>query len=124
MKKAKLDRLPMAAAMLLIVFNVAACAIRLRDDESQTSSAASATAASDPLAAKLAECRSVTYEQKDALSECRKAWAEKRSQFLGQKTPSLPDSRVPQAGSSLFVSPKDESRLPSGFPSIQQTGKE
>ena len=39
---------------------------------------------SDPLAAKLAECRSVTYEQKDALTECRKAWAEKRRQFLGQ----------------------------------------
>ena len=124
MRKTKLDRLPMAAAMLLVVLVVAACAIRLRDDESQTSSAASAAEASDPLTAKLAECRSVTYEQKDALSECRKAWAEKRRQFLGQKTPAPSDSRTPQAGSSLFVSPKDESRLPSGLPSIQQTGKE
>lgn len=124
MRKTKLERLPMAAAMLLVVFVVAACAIRLRDDESQTSSATSAAEASDPLAAKLAECRSVTYEQKDALSECRKAWAEKRRQFLGQKTPVPSDSRTPQAGSSLFVSPKDESRLPSGSPSIQQTGKE
>lgn len=76
MKKTKLDRLPMAAAMLLVVFIVAACAIRLRDDESQTPSAASAAEAPDPLTTKLAECRSVTYEQKNALLECRKAWAE------------------------------------------------
>jgi conjugative transfer region protein TrbK len=124
MKKIKLDRLPMAAAMLLVVVIVAACAIRLRDDENQTSSAASAAETSDPLAAKLAECRNVTYEQKDQLSECRKAWAEKRRQFLGQRTPAPSDSRTPQAGSSLFVSPKDESSLPSGSPSIQQTGKE
>jgi hypothetical protein len=34
------------------------------------------------------------------------------------------DTGAAQAGSSLFVRPKDESRLPSGFPSIQQTGKE
>ena len=76
MKKTKLDRLPMAAAMLLVVFIVAACAIRLRDDESQTPSTASAAEAPDPLTTKLAECRSVTYEQKNALLECRKAWAE------------------------------------------------
>ncbi len=124
MKKSKLDRLPMAAAMLLVAVIVAACAIRLRDDENQTTSDASAAEASDPLTAKLAECRSVTYEQKDALSECRKAWAEKRRQFLGQKTPAPSDNQVPPAGSSLFVSPKDESRLPSGSASIQRTGKE
>ena len=81
--------------------------------------------ASDALAAKLAECRSVTYEQKDALSECRKAWAEKRRQFLGQKAPSASsDNGPPQEGSSLFVPPKDESRLSPGYPPIQQSGKE
>jgi conjugative transfer region protein TrbK len=124
MKKTKLDKLPMAAAMLLVVFIVAACAIRLREDENQTSSAASAAEASDPLAAKLAECRSVTYEQKDALSECRKAWAEKRRQFLGRTPSASSDSGAPQGGSSLFVPPKDQDRLPSGYPSIQQSGKE
>jgi conjugative transfer region protein TrbK len=122
MKKTKLERLPMATAMLLVVFIVAACAIRLRDDESQTSSAAPAAQASDPLATKLAQCRSVTYEQKDALSECRKAWAEKRRQFLGKPPSALPGS--PQGGSSLFVRPKDEDRLPAGYPSIQQSEKE
>jgi conjugative transfer region protein TrbK len=124
MKKTKLERLPMAAAMLLVVFIVAACAIRLRDDGNQTSSAAPAGQASDPLATKLAQCRSITHEQKDALSECRTAWAEKRRQFLGKPPSALPHNGSPQGGSSLFVPPKDEDRLPAGYPSIQQSGKE
>ena len=119
-----IERLPILAAVLLVVLVVAACAIRLRDDQAQTNTPASADMTSDPLAMKLAECRSVTYEQKDALSECRKAWAEKRRQFLGQKTPAPSDAGAAQAGSSLFVVPKDKSRLPSGYPPIEQTGKE
>jgi conjugative transfer region protein TrbK len=125
MKAKKLKRLPTVAAGVLIVLVVAACAIRLRDDEGRTLPAASADHASDALTAKLAECRSVTYEQKDALSECRKAWAEKRRQFLGQKiSPASSDNAPPQEGSSLFVPPKDESRLPPGYPPIQPSGKE
>ena len=125
MNAKKLKRLLTVAAGVLIVLVVAACAIRLRDDEGQTLPAASADHASDALTAKLAECRSVTYEQKDALSECRKAWAEKRRQFLGQKiSPASSDNAPPQEGFSLFVAPKDESRLPSGNPPIQQPGKE
>jgi conjugative transfer region protein TrbK len=123
MKMTKLKRLPTVAAAVLLVLVVAACSIRLRDDESQTLSATPTDQASDPLAVKLAECRSVTSEQKDALSECRKAWAEKRRQFLGQKAPSA-SSGPPQAGSSLFVPPKDESRLSPGYPPLQQSGKE
>ena len=119
-----IERLPALAAVVLLIVVLAACAIRLRGDEGQTNATASADVTSDPLVTKLAECRSVTYEQKDALSECRKAWAEKRRQFLGQKTPAPSDTGAAQAGSSLFVVPKDESRLPSGYPSIQQTGKE
>jgi conjugative transfer region protein TrbK len=120
-----LERLPTMTAVVLVVLIVAACAIRLRGDENQTVSAASADHASDALATKLAECRSVTYEQKDALSECRKAWAEKRRQFLGQKAPSASsDNGTPQEGSSLFVPPKDESRLSPGYPPIPQSGKE
>ena len=120
-----LERLPTVAAVVLVVLLVAACAIRLRGGEDQTNSSAAADRASDPLARKLAECRSVTYEQKDALSECRKAWAEKRGQFLGQKAPSASsDKETPQEGSSLFVPPKDESRLSPSFPSIPQSAKE
>ena len=114
----------MAAAMLLVVFIVAACAIRLRDDESQPRSAASAAEAPDPPATKLAECRPVTYEQKDALSECRKTWAEKRRQFLAKPPSASSHNGAPQGRSSLFVPPKDEDSLPVGYPSIQQSGKE
>jgi conjugative transfer region protein TrbK len=126
MNAKKLERLPTVAAGVLIVLAVAACAIRLRDDESETLSAASADQASDALTAKLAECRSIAYEQKDALSECRKAWAEKRRQFLGQdKAPSASsDNEDAKDGSSLFVPPKDGSRLSPGYPPIQQPGKE
>ncbi len=120
-----LDRIPALAAVALVVLVLAACAIRLRGgDEGQTNATASTDVAADPLATKLAECRSVTYEQKDALSECRKAWAEKRRQFLGEKDPGPSGNGSPQAGSSLFIAPKDESRLPSGYPGVQQTGKE
>jgi conjugative transfer region protein TrbK len=121
----RLERLPYAAALVLVVLMLAACAIRLRGDEPQIESPAAADAVSDPLATKLGECRSATYEQKQALSECRKAWAEKRRQFLDQKPPSSSSNHgTPRGGPSLFVSPKDESRLSPGYPSIQQSGKE
>ena len=125
MNMKKLQRLPTMTALVLVVLIVAACAIRLRGDENQTLSATSADHASDALATKLAECRSVTYERKDALSECRKAWAEKRRQFLGQKiSPASSDNAPPQEGSSLFVPPKNESRISPDYPPIQQPGKE
>jgi conjugative transfer region protein TrbK len=124
MNKKTLEQVPKLAAVLLVVLIVAACAIRLRGDEEPTHAATSTEMTSDPLAAKLRECRAVTYEQHEALSECRKAWAAQRRQFLGQKAPAPSDSGSPQAGSSLFVAPKDESRAPSGNPAIQQTGKE
>jgi conjugative transfer region protein TrbK len=118
-----LKRLPTLVAVAIVFLVVAACTIRLRGDEEPTKMSASAGAPADPLAAELAECRSVTYEQKDALSDCRKAWAAKRRQFLGQKAPSASaGTGTSQEGSSLFVPHADASRLPSGFP--QQSGKE
>ena len=93
-----LERLPTLAAVVLVILVVTACAIRLRGDEGHSNTSASVDVTSDPLATKLAECRSVTYEQKEALSECRKAWAEKGRQFLGQKTPALSNNAPPQAG--------------------------
>jgi conjugative transfer region protein TrbK len=118
------ERIPAFAAVVLVVLIVAACAIRLRGDEGQTSTPASAGGTTDPLTAKLMECRSVTYEQKDALSECRKSWAEQRRQFLGQTAPTRSNGAPVQTGRSLFVVPKDESRLPGDYPPLQQTGKD
>lgn len=124
MNTQKLDRIPHLAALALVALVAGACAIPLRGGEEQAKVFESGGTTPDPLAAKLAECRSVTSEQKDELSECRKAWEEKRRQFLGQEIPAPSDGRLPQAGSSLFVAPKDESRLRSGTPSIQQNGME
>jgi conjugative transfer region protein TrbK len=108
---------------MLVFLAVAACAVRLRGDEERVKLSESAGASADPLATKLAECRSVTYEQRDALSECRKAWAAKRRQFLGQNAPpATADTGASHERPSLFVSPKDESRLPSVFP--QRSGQE
>ena len=120
----KLNRIPYAAALALIALTPAACTIPLRGDAEQTKIVEPGSTSLDPLAAKLAKCRSVTYEQKDALTGCRKAWAEKRRQFLGKTAPVPSDGRTPQAGSSFFVAPKNESRLPYDLPSIQQNGKE
>ena len=124
MNMQKLSRIPYLMALALVALVVAACTVPLRGDEEQAKMLEPNAMPADPLAAKLAECRSITYEQKDALTECRKAWAEKRRQFLGKTAPAPSDGQTPQAGSSLFVAPKDESRLPSGLPSIQQNGKE
>jgi conjugative transfer region protein TrbK len=120
----KLSRIPYLMALALVALAIAACTIPLRGGEEQAKMLEPNVMPADPLAAKLAECRSVTYEQKDALTECQKAWAEKRRQFLGQNARPPSDSRATQAGSSLFVAPKDESRVPSSFPSIQQNGEE
>ena len=76
----------------------------------------------DPIAAELERCRSVSYEQTNRLTECRKVWAEKRRQFLGQSsdTPRNPARPDPEATPSASV--KDQSRLPSGlFPTPQPT---
>jgi conjugative transfer region protein TrbK len=123
MKLKTLERLPTVVAVVLVVLVISTCAIRLRGDEDQCNSSGSADQAFDPLATKLAQCRSVTYEQKDALSECRKVWAEKRRQFLEQKAaPGSSSGETGREGASLFVPPKDESRMPPGY--FQQSGKE
>jgi conjugative transfer region protein TrbK len=122
-----LDRLPTIAAVVLIVLVIAACTIHLRSDDNQAPSATSMDQVSDPLAAKLEQCRSVTSEQKDALVDCRKVWAEKRRQFLGQASPNSSERAPSLRGSPLFVPPDDNSepRLgPPGHGSIPQSGKD
>jgi len=111
----------MAAVVAVMVLVVAACAIKLRDDEDQTSSASSASPHADPLVAELARCRRVTPEQKDALEACRRIWAEQRRQFLGQKRripTALLNDNAPKVGLQGFTPRKDEGHLPQGSPSI------
>jgi conjugative transfer region protein TrbK len=124
MNMERLERFSSVTAVVLVALAVAACAIRLRGGEDQTDPSASADRASDPLATKFAGCRSVTYEQSEVLSECRKAWAEKRRQFFKEKAPAAPSAdSASEARPSLFVLP-DASRLSPAAPSISSTKKE
>jgi len=112
----RFERLPRVATALIAVLVVAACTIRLRGDESETESRRSLAPKPDAMAAKLEQCRTVSSDQRDALLECKKIWAEKRRQFFGQNGSSThPEAK---GRSSSPVPPKDESRLPSGYPSI------
>src|SRR5229473_56466 len=125
--RSRLDRLSMVAGVAVMVLVVAACAIKLRDDEERASSATPASEDPNPLAAELARCRSVTPEEKDALEECRRVWAEQRRQFLGQsKTPptSHLDHSAPNIGVPALGPRKDKSRLPQGWPSISPSESE
>src|SRR5712692_7593026 len=126
--RSRLDRLSIVAGVAVMVLVVAACAIKLRDDKGQASSASPASEDPNPLAAELARCRRVTPEQTDALEECRRIWAEQRRQFLGQsKTPS-PTTRTNDGASNIGVPAlgprKDKSRLPRGWPSISPSESE
>jgi conjugative transfer region protein TrbK len=112
----RLERLTTLAAILIAVLVVAACAIRLRGDESETQSPALLAPKSDPMAAKLEQCRTVSSAQREAFLECQKIWAEKRRQFFGQNGSSTPQET--RERSPFPVPPKDESRLRSGYPSI------
>jgi len=119
-----LERLPTIAAVALIVLVIAACTIHLRGDDNQASSVTSMDRASDPLAEKLDQCRSVTSEQTEALAECRKVWTEERRQFLGQASPTSSERAPSPRGLPLFVPPNDDSepRLgPPGHGSIPQS---
>jgi conjugative transfer region protein TrbK len=109
----KIVRLPMVAAVVIVAIVVAACVIRLRDDEGPAQSDASVGRSSDQLAEKLERCRNATYEQKDELRECQKLWVEKRRQFLS--TPPVRKDRSDAARSSSAPG-NDESRVPPGRP--------
>ncbi|WFU80598.1 putative entry exclusion protein TrbK-alt [Bradyrhizobium sp. CIAT3101] len=120
MSKNTLERIPMILAVTLAVLVVVACTIRLRGDQDDALSEASiAQGSADPTAAKLEQCRSVQYEQKDALVACRKLWDENRRDFFGSRRGS-PGAGISETNpdASSPVRGKDESRLPSPYPSI------
>jgi conjugative transfer region protein TrbK len=108
-------------ATICAVMLAAACTIHLRGDDNQPQPAASVVREPDPAAAELERCRSISYEQKDRLSECRKIWAERRRQFLGQSSDTTRNRARPDPD-AMPSAPEDQSRLPSGlFPAPQPT---
>jgi conjugative transfer region protein TrbK len=113
------QRLPAVVAALIALLVVAACEIRLRDDQGDARSAAPLAKRPDSTAAKLEQCRTVTYQRADALLQCRKIWVEQRRQFLGQNSAAPTRSDGDRRNVRSSPSPaKDEARLPSGDSAI------
>ncbi|MGE0289408.1 MAG: putative entry exclusion protein TrbK-alt [Bradyrhizobium sp.] len=107
-----------AGVTIFVVALAAACTIYLRDGGGQPQPASSVVREPDPVAAELERCRSIGYEQKDRLAECRKVWADQRRQFLGQSS----NRARPDPDATPAVSVRDQGRLPSGlFPKPMQT---
>jgi conjugative transfer region protein TrbK len=92
---------------------VAACTVHLRGDENQPQPTASGARESDPVAVELERCRTIDYEQKDRLADCRKLWGGQRRQFLGRGSESPNHSVRSDPGASTPAPSKDQSRLPS-----------
>jgi conjugative transfer region protein TrbK len=98
------------------VFVVAACTIQLRGGE-DASSPPKAEQTTDVDGSDLARCRNVTSEEAASYQHCRKVWAENRRRFFGRKDgAAVAGSRDPAAG--LTLAPKDQSRIPQGYPSV------
>jgi conjugative transfer region protein TrbK len=95
---------------------VAACTIQLRGGE-ETSALPKAEQTSDVDGSDLARCRTVTSEDAAGYQHCQQIWAENRRRFFGRKDDSAASRRHDPAA-SLTPAPKDESRMPQGYPSV------
>ena len=118
-------RFPLIAAFGLVVLSVAACAVQLRhEQESQPSPATSEE--SHPLAPKLESCLTVIPDQTATFEYCQRVWAENRRRFFGSQKKLAASSVIepPNGQSSPEPDPKDQSRLPQGYPSVAPPGQE
>jgi conjugative transfer region protein TrbK len=114
-------RLPKLAAILAVALAVAACVIRLRGEEARPQPATPVAQPSDQ-SADVGRCRTVSYEDKDALGECRKMWALKRRQFLGRQSGSSPfaDDQPARSGLPASTALRDEDRQPPAYPTPER----
>ncbi|MDD1523580.1 putative entry exclusion protein TrbK-alt [Bradyrhizobium sp. WBAH10] len=98
------------------VLVVTACTIQLRSGE-DASAPPKAEQTTDVEVSDLARCRTVTSDDVGGYQHCQKVWAENRRRFFGRK-----DSAAPPLGSDpaagLTPAPKDQSRMPQGYPSV------
>jgi conjugative transfer region protein TrbK len=113
------DTGPFKALSLLTsvgILVVAACTIQLRGGE-DTSSPSKAEQTADVDGSDLARCRTVTSEDAAVYQHCQKVWAENRRRFFGRKDgPAVSGHHNSAAG--LAPAPKDQSRMPQGYPSV------
>jgi conjugative transfer region protein TrbK len=114
-----IDTGPFKALSLLTsigILVVAACTIQLRGGE-ETSTRSKAEKTTDVDGSDLARCRTVTSEDATGYQHCQKIWAENRRRFFGKKD-SAAASRRPDPVAGLAPAPKDQSRIPQGYPSV------
>jgi conjugative transfer region protein TrbK len=99
------------------VLVIAACTIQLRGGE-EASAPPKAERATEVDGSDLARCRGVTSEETAGYQHCQKVWAENRRRFFGRKEgPASSDRHDP--ASALTSTPKDQGRMPQGYPSVQ-----
>jgi conjugative transfer region protein TrbK len=106
----------LSLATTIGIFVVAACTIQLRGGE-EASAPPKAEQTTDVDGSDLARCRSVTSEETASYQHCQKIWAENRRHFFGRKDGAAVSGRSDPA-SSLPSAPKDQSRMPQGYPSV------
>ncbi len=98
------------------VLVVTACTIQLRGgDEDSSPQKPEQTTSVD--SSDLARCRTVTSEDAAVYQRCQKVWAENRRRFFGRKDGAAVSGRGDPA-SGLVSAPKDQSRMPEGYPSV------
>lgn len=98
------------------VLVVAACTIQLRGGE-DASSPAKAEQTADVDRSELARCRTLTPDETASYQHCQQVWAENRRRFFGRKDGAAASHR-PDPVVGLTPAPKDQSRLPRGYPSV------
>lgn len=98
------------------VLLAAACAIQPRGGEG-SSSAPTAEETSGFDGSDVAGCRSVTANDTTGYQHCLRVWAENRRRFFGHKNGPVDFDSEKLAGGS-GAAPKDQSRLPQGYPSV------
>lgn len=98
------------------VLVVAACTIQLRGGE-DASSAPKAEQTTDVDPTDLVRCRAVKPDETASYQHCQHVWAENRRRFFGRKDGAAVSHR-PDLIDGLTPAPKDQSRLPQGYPSV------
>ena len=104
----------LSLATTVVVLVVVACTIELRGGE-DASAPPKAEQTTEVDGSDLAGCRSVTSEETASYQHCQKVWAENRRRFFGKKDGAAVSGRGDPAASG----PKDQSRMPQGYPSAQ-----
>jgi conjugative transfer region protein TrbK len=106
----------LSLATAVVVFVVAACTIQLRGGE-DASSPPKAEQTSDADDSDLVGCRNVTIEETAKYHHCQEIWTKNRRRFFGSKDGAAVSGRGDPA-SGLAPAPKDQSRMPQGYPSV------